>query len=288
MTSRDRSNLAASVRQRLLNRAREEQRTFQELALLFAMERFLFRLSRSAHAQNFILKGGLLVVTWVGAYARITRDIDLLGQGSSAVSDVVEHLREILKEDVHDGIQFDITSVAGIEIAVEGVYSGVRINFRADLAGMVLPLQVDIGFGDAVVPRARWIDYPQLLDLGSPHLLSYPVEVVIAEKLHAITILGLANSRMKDYYDLWAISQNTTIDSKNLGDALLHTFARRQTTVPTQLPEGLTTTFATDAAKVQQWGWFLRKTGLKDPTLAVAVESASQLALRGFAWAKLH
>lgn len=181
-------NVAASVRQRLLNRARAEGRAFQELATLYAMERFLYRLGRSRHADKFVLKGGLMTLTWAGEYARVTRDIDLLGWGASSVEAVRVRVSEVLAVEVADGIRFDADTVRGSEIRVETAYVGARILFQADLAGMVLHMQVDVGFGDAVVPEPRWIDYPQLLDLGAPRLLGYPAEATLAEKLHAIVV----------------------------------------------------------------------------------------------------
>jgi predicted nucleotidyltransferase component of viral defense system len=286
VTDRKLTNVAASVRQRLLNRARAEGRAFQELATLYAMERFLFRLGRSRHAERFVLKGGLMTLTWAGEYARVTRDIDLLGRGASSVDAVAGRVREVLAVEVEDGIVFDVGSVNGSEITVETAYVGVRVVFDANLSGMVLRMQVDVGFGDAVIPAPQWVDYPELLDLGTPRLLGYPPEATLAEKLHAVVVLGLANSRMKDYYDLWTAHRLGIVTAEGLGDAIRHTFARRETVVPESLPEGLTEAFASDAAKQAQWAGFVRKTGLAAPSLDEVVEAVASLAGAGFAAAR--
>lgn len=283
MIDRKVTNVAASVRQRLLNRARAEGRAFQELATLYAMERFLYRLGRSPHAERFVLKGGLMTLVWAGEYARVTRDIDLLGRGANSVGAVVARVCEVLVVEADDGMRFDAGSVGGSEITVDTAYVGVRVSFVADLAGMVLRMQADVGFGDAVVPEPQWIDYPQMLDLGAPRLLGYPAEATLAEKLHAIVARGLTNSRMKDYYDLWTAARLGVVTPEGLGDAIRHTFARRGTALPERLPEGLTTVFAQDAAKQAQWAAFVRKSRLVAPSLAEVVEAAAQLAGPGFA-----
>ena len=286
MTPRALTNVAASVRQRLLNRARNEGRAFQELATIYAMERFLFRLSRSAHADRFVLKGGLMTLTWAGEYARITRDIDLLGWGERSVAAVVERMRAILEVQVEDGIHFDGSALRGQEITVEAAYVGVRLSFTAELAGMRLRMQVDVGFGDAVVPPPTWIEYPQLLDLGAPRLLGYPAAATLAEKLHAVVVLGFANSRMKDYWDLWSAWRLKVVTADELGVAIRHTFVRRGTPVPTTLPEGLTASFAEEADKLAQWKGFVRKSKLDAPPLAEVVAVAAELAKGGFAVAR--
>jgi hypothetical protein len=247
------------------------------------MERLLFRLGRSPHAERFVLKGELMTLTWAGECGRVTRDIDLLGRGANSVEAVVARLREVLEVEVEDGLRFDQDSVAGREITVETATVGVRVGFTGDLAGMVLRMQVDVGFGDAVVPAPAWVDYPQLLDLGAPRLLGYPAEATLAEKLHAIVVLRLTNSRMKDYYDLWTAARLGVVTAEGLGEAVRHTFARRGTAVPEGLPEGLTAAFAEDAGKRAQWAGFVRKSRLEAPSLAEVVEVVAGLAEAGFA-----
>jgi predicted nucleotidyltransferase component of viral defense system len=282
MTDRTITDLPASVRQRLLNRARAERRVFQELATLYAMERFLYRLGLSAHAERFILKGGLMTLTWAAEHARITRDIDLLGRGTNSVESVVARVQEIVAVAVEDGVRFDARSVIGDAITVEAAYVGVRVAFDADLAGMRLRMQVDVGFGDAVVPEPRWVHYPELLDFGSPRLLGYPAEATLAEKLHAMVVLGFANSRMKDYYDVWAAAQLRVVTDAGLGEAIRHTFARRGTPLPSSLPEGLGASFAADKTKQSQWAGFVRKSKLAAPDLASVVRVAAELAAPAF------
>ena len=282
MTARKPTHLAASVRQRLLNRARAEGRPFQELATRFAMERFLFRLGRSPHAARFVLKGGLMTLTWAGEHARVTRDIDLLGWGVNSVEAVTQRLHDVLAVDADDGVVFDRASLAGSQITVESSYVGVRVTFAADLGGMRLKMQVDVGFGDAIVPAPDWVDYPELLDLGAPRVLGYPPEATLAEKLHAIVDLQLMNSRMKDYYDLWTAARVGNTTPESLGRAVRHTFATRGTPVPVELPVGLTEVFCADPSKLAQWDGFVRKSMLEAPSLAEVVRVAATLATTAF------
>ena len=277
------TNVPASVRQRLLNRARAEGRVFQELATLYAMERFLYRLAASDEVDRFVLKGGLMTLTWAGEFARVTRDIDLLRSGSATPEAVVEAIRAVLLATVgDDGVVFDAASAIGEAITVDAAYMGTRVRFTADLAGMVLHLQTDVGVGDAVVPAPQWVEYPQLLDFGSPRLLGYPPEATIAEKLHAVCYLGLANSRLKDYYDFWTAARTGVCTPKSLGLAIRHTFARREQPLPTDLPEGLSPAFADSAEKRAQWAGFLRKSRLTAPPLDEVVRVAAELARPAF------
>ena len=279
-------NMAASVRQRLLNRARLEGRVFQEIATLYAMERFLFRLGKSSYVEDFILKGGLMTLTWAGEHGRLTRDIDLLGRGTNSVKSVVERIGGILSVEEEDGIFFDQSTLNGEQITVETAYVGVRLRFTADLGGMMMAMQVDVGFGDAVVPPPQWLVYPQLLDLGAPRLLGYPPEATLAEKLHAACTRGFTNSRMKDYYDLWTAFKLGITTPEKLGKALHHTFQRRGTILPDHQPDGLSTSFALDPSKQTQWIGFIRKSRLNTPSLMEAVSAASLLAMPAFAIAR--
>ena len=268
------TNTAASVRQRLLNRARSEGRAFQELATLYAMERFLYRLGRSPHAERFVLKGGLMTMTWAAEYARLTRDIDLLGRGTNSIEAVLRRIGEVLALEVDDGVPFDVGAVRGEQITAEAAYVGVRVLCPADLGGMALRMQIDVGFGDAVVPDPDWITYPQILDLGQPRLLGYPAEATLAEKLHAVVNLGLANSRMKDYYDLWVLTEQFQFTEAVLVEAVRRTFNRRSTVLPDGIPIGLSKEFGSDAIKNAQWNAFIRKvgTGNTPPPLSGVIE----------------
>ena len=199
--------LSASVRQRLLNQAHSLDRPFQELLQYYCMERFLYRLSRSQYANRFILKGALLLTAWRAPLSRPTVDIDLMGRTSNElahIESVVRELCNVVSEP--DGVKFSAASIKVARIKEDAEYEGVRVRFRAVLAGAQIPMQIDIGFGDVVTPQPTTVEYPTLLDFPSPVLMAYPKETVIAEKLEAMTTLGLLNSRVKDYFDLWRLS----------------------------------------------------------------------------------
>jgi hypothetical protein len=259
LTKRD---LAASVRERLLNRARAQDRPFQELLQYYAMERFLYRLSHSRQAGKFILKGALLLTAWRAPLSRSTMDIDLLGRTSHDL----EHVRALFAqlcdlESEPDGIEYDAKSVKVTRIKEDADYEGVRVRFRATLARARISMQIDIGFGDVVTPGVVEIEYPTLLEFSAPILWAYPKETVVAEKLEALTALGMLNSRMKDYFDLWALSRFYVFDGPILLKAIKATFARRATAIEAQ-PVGLQEDFANDEAKSAQWTAFIRRSRL--------------------------
>lgn len=282
MTDRRPINLAASIRQRLLNRARTTGRSHQELAILFALERLLFRLGHSPHASSFVLKGGLMSMVWVGDAARPTRDLDLLGLAAATPDHVAAALRQILAMEMEDGLQFDLASIRWSYITTALPQPGIQFTFNCDLGGMRLPLQVDVGFGDAVVPPPVWVSYPSLLDFESPRLLGYPAEVTAAEKLHAIVVRGRANTRLKDYYDLYTAAGLGLLPAEPLAAAIVHTFQRRLTEIPVDCPEGLTRTFAEDRTSQAQWEAFKRKSSLKAPHLIVVTDRIAQFAVPAF------
>jgi predicted nucleotidyltransferase component of viral defense system len=252
-------DLAASVRQRLLNRARERGEDFQLVLTWYGIERLLCRLSESPHADAFILKGAMLFSLWSGEAHRPTRDLDLLGSGDAQVPRMEAILREVCQVPSEDGLEFDPASVRGEEIRSPDEYDGVRIKLVGRLAGARIPLRVDIGFGDAVVPPPETIEYPSLLDLPAPRLRAYPREAVVAEKLQALVELGIANTRMKDFYDLWMLARRFDFEGERVAQAIAATFERRRTPIPEEAPLALTAAFHTDAAKQTQWGAFLRK-----------------------------
>ncbi len=257
-------NLPASVRQRLTNTAKETDRPFQEMLQYFAMERFLYRLTRSRHADKFVLKGALMFTAWGGPSSRPTKDIDFLARMDNAVEAVVEVMREVCGQVVEpDGLVFDAESVAGEAIKEDADYSGVRVTFLVTLQNARVSMQIDMGFGDVVTPAAAMTEYPALLDFPAPQLLGYPRETVVAEKFEAMTKLGLLNSRMKDFYDLWVLRRRFDFDGVTLAAAVRRTFAHRKTAVVAQ-PTALTPTFGGDAAKQTQWQGFVRKTRLDD------------------------
>jgi len=257
-------NLAASVRARLLNVAKARGDEFDLVLSRYVLERLLYRMSVSPHGERFLLKGALLFMVWGVDDHRPTRDADLLGFGDSEPDAVATVFREICKVECEDGIAFDADSVAAAPIAEEKVYTGVRVTLRVGLDGARIPVQVDVGFGDAVTPGPQAVDYPVLLDAPTPKLRAYPVETVIAEKLHAMTVLGLNNSRMKDFYDLKAIGARFTPDPEMLARAIAATFERRKTDLPEDLPLALGPQFANDEGKQRQWAAFLRRNRLDE------------------------
>jgi predicted nucleotidyltransferase component of viral defense system len=261
--ARNVTNIAASMQQRLLNRARESGRPFNELLQYFAMERFLFRLSVSPHGERFVLKGAPMLATWEISLTRPTRDIDLLGNVANDVDHVVTIVKEVCRQKVEpDGLEFTADTVMGERIAEEAEYEGVRVRFRGNLGTARVSMQIDMGFGDAVVPGPVTVDYPTLLDLPAPRVRAYTRESVIAEKFHTMVRRGILNSRMRDFFDVWSLSRQFDFDGDVLAAAIRETFKRRgQAFVPR--PVALTDEFAADTSKATQWRGFLRKSLLR-------------------------
>ena len=257
-------NLAASIRTRLKQRADARKQDFNLILTHYGLERLLYRLSISPLAGNYLLKGALLFSLWYDQPHRPTRDADLLGFGPDDIDTAVAAFREICAMEVEDGIAFDPASVKGSVIRKEAGYGGVRIDLLAKLDGARITLQVDIGFGDAVTPAPESVSYPVLLDdLPAPKLRSYPKYTVVAEKFHAVCLLGMANTRMKDYFDLWVLLTKGALEPTELRRAIDATFARRQLQVPDTTPSGLSHAFAQDAVKTAQWIAFLKKNRLQ-------------------------
>jgi len=255
-------DLAASVRQRLLNQAHAQGRPFQELLQYYAIERFLYRLAQSSHCDKFILKGALLLTAWQTPLSRSTVDIDLLGKTSNKLEHIASLVSEICGLDVEaDGVKFDPASIKTARIKEDADYEGIRVRFRATLAGARVPMQIDIGFDDVIVPRAAKIEYPTLLEFPAPVLQAYPKETVIAEKLEALTALATLNSRMKDFFDLWALSRVYPFEGPVLVKAIKATFNHRSTAIES-LPEGLKDDFGEETTKSGQWTAFLRRARL--------------------------
>jgi predicted nucleotidyltransferase component of viral defense system len=251
-------NVGESVRARLLQRSRDERTDFQVLLTRYALERLLYRLSESAHRQRFVLKGAMLFATWVSAPFRPTRDLDLLGYGDNSPDAIREAFREICGQAVaDDGVTFDVDRIEATPIREDLEYGGVRIRTRAMIAAARIPIQVDVGFGDAITPGAVEIDYPALLDAPTPHLRAYPIETVVAEKFHALVTRGITNSRLKDFYDLWLIAETFELQGTTLGAAIRQTFARRETALPQEKPTAFTESYATTWDG--QWRAFLTR-----------------------------
>ncbi len=264
MTREPRKNTAASIRARLLSLAQSKGEDYQRMLGRYAIERFLYRLGRSPYRDKFALKGATLFTLWTGQTHRPTKDLDLLGQGSSAIGEVEQTIRAICEIQEEDGLLFDSASVEGTKIKEDDEYDGVRIKLLADLAGARIPMQIDIGFGDAVYPEPELASFPVLLPMEAPLIRAYPREASIAEKFHAMVVLDIRNSRMKDFYDIWFMANTWTFDMACLRNAILASFERRGSTIPTGVPFALTQDFLNDPQKKQQWSAFVSRLNPED------------------------
>jgi hypothetical protein len=277
-------DVGTSVRARLLRLARERGEDFQLLLTRYANERLLYRLASSKYASRFVLKGAALFTVWTGKAHRATRDVYLLAFGDPGVEGVRATFAEILALDVpDDGVRFDLGSMAVGLIRADQEYGGVRIEVITRITAAQVRLQVDVGFGDAVTPEATMVDFPTRLDFPAPRLRAYQRETTIAEKLDATVTLGMANSRMKDFYDLAVLARDFAFDGDLLAHAIRATFERRGTPLPTIPPVAFTTAFAEDPTKQTQWSGFVRKAGIRDasslPETIAAVVAFAQAPL---------
>lgn len=253
-------NMGASVRARLLNKARAEGRNFQELLQYFVMERFLYRLAESNLRDSFLLKGALLLHAKLSLMGRATRDVDFLGKIVNDPREIEAAIRRVCEQQVaEDGVIFDTNSIQAQRIVVQDEYSGVRVEFSAHVENAVLPLRVDIGIGDEVYPYPTSIEYPSLLGFPCPNLRCYPLTTVVAEKLEAMLSLGLANTRLKDYFDLLVISRQHEFSGEELAEAVRRTCRRRQTEISID-PAGLSTDFGRE--RMNDWKGFMNRSGL--------------------------
>lgn len=274
MNSKPVKNLPASIRQRLLNTAKADRRPFNEVLQYFAMERFLYRLSQSTHADRFILKGALMLRVWQSPAVRPTMDIDLLGRTSNRDAEIAAQVREILSVAVEpDGLVFDLSTIGTERIAEEADYEGIRVKFTGALDAARVNLRIDIGFGDVVVPGFDLADFPTMLDLPAPRLLCYSRESVIAEKFDAMLKLGELNSRMKDFYDIWSLSRQFDFDGDVLTEAIRRTLETRATSLSNTIVP-----FSVGFAKMKQAQWeaFRRRLG-QGQTPAVFAEVIIQV-----------
>lgn len=261
------TNMAASVHAKLLNLATSGRRPFNELLQYYAMERFLYRLSQSKHADQFVLKGALMLQFWGGSLTRATKDVDLLGRVTATVDEMVDVIRDCLLVPVdEDGLRFDDTGVRGEEIRPDANYDGVRIHCVAHLGKARITLRVDIGFGDVITPEARRIEYPTLLEFAAPTLFGYTPETTVAEKFEAMVVLDMANTRLKDFLDVWMLSQARGFSGSVLAEAIDATFRRRSTPLPESPPIALTPPFYSAADKQAQWVAYVRKARVEPPT----------------------
>lgn len=256
MTTRNVSNLVASVHARLQNQARASKRPFQELLQYCAMERFLYRMSTTPHRARFVLKGALMLHVWDAPLARATKDLDFLGRLDNSPENVEVVIRQVCTSDVEpDGMVFDPATAKAERIKEDADYEGVRVRFVGLLGRSRVAMQIDVGFGDVVTPDVRNITYPVLLDFPAPVLSGYPRETVIAEKFHAMIYLRTLNSRMKDFYDVWLLARQFAFDGALLAKAVAATFANRETAIEVA-PIAFTPDFTEQASTRAQWTAF--------------------------------
>ncbi len=253
MSSKVPTDIAASVRQKLLNYSRERKEDFILVLTRYAQERLLYRLSKSEYTGDFVLKGGLMFLVWEDNPYRPTRDMDLLGYGEDSSSRMIEVFKSLCDMEFPDGLVFDTDFVKAKEIRGQRGYNGIRIELRASLQKALIPLQIDIGFGDAVFPESETNEFPTILNMPSPFLQTYSRYSVVAEKYEAMVKLGIANSRMKDFSDIWMMSKMFTFDGIATSEAMRATFERRNTEIPHSLPLALSNSFADDSVKKIQW-----------------------------------
>lgn len=247
-------NVAASIRQKLLNKSKADNRPFNETLQYYAMERFLYRLSQSKHVDRFILKGALMLQVWESSKYRPTMDIDMLGKTSNQIEPIIQQVDDIIRVAVEpDGIEFSSKSVTAERIKEDADYEGVRVSFEGTLDSAKIPMQIDIGFGDKVHPQPTKSDMPTILELPKPYILCYSKESAIAEKFEAMVKLGEINSRMKDFYDIWLLSRQFDFNGEDLAKAITLTFNQRSTEIPENI-ESFSGDFAT--SKQTQWQAF--------------------------------
>ena len=256
--------LVVSIHDRLLNKAKAENRSFNELLQYYSMERFLYRVSRSPHRDKFVLKGGLMLKLWEASFARPTLDIDLLGKLENREDLITKTIATVCNQAaVPDGMVYDADTMKVERITEDAYFQGLRVRLQGYLGPSRVMLQLDIGYGDPVLPAPEVVIYPTLLDLPAPQLLGYSKESTIAEKLEAMISLGMLNSRMKDYYDLWYLSRHFSFSGEMLAAAIRSTFEHRGTVLSAD-PSILSQQFAEESSKVILWRAFRDRTRLED------------------------
>lgn len=265
-------NIGASVRARLLNLAKDRNQPFELLLTRYVLERLLYRLGTSPYRDRFVLKGAMLMTIWFDDPHRPTRDLDLLGFGDPDPGSIVAAFRTIWAVPAHDAVTFDIDSLAVDYIRDEQEYGGLRLKTNATVDGARTRVVIDIGFGDAIEPGLEEVDLPVLLDQPSPRLRGYPREVVIAEKFQAMVVLGRANSRLKDLYDIWRLARSHPFTGDRLARAIAAPFARRNTEIPSEAPDALTRAFADVPGKQAQWAAFVEDVAVQPGSLAAVIE----------------
>jgi hypothetical protein len=281
-------NLPASVHDRLYNRAQERGEDFQFILHRYAAERFLYRLGESRYRDRLVLKGAMLFALSGGQVYRPTRDLDFTGYGSSEIADVVRLFQEICAVAVvDDGLIFDPATVTAESIRGNEEYDGLRMRFLANLGKSVVPMQVDVGFGNAIQPPPNEVEFPPLLDSPAPRVRAYPLEAVVAEKMHAMVRLGEINSRLKDFYDLYVMSRQFPFGGKSLTDAIAATFERRRTPIDAAQPVALAPRFFADTARAAQWRTYLSRNSLPNAPADFSAVGEQIRAFLGPLWGAL-
>jgi len=253
-------NIEASIKARLKNKAQETNRPFAEVMQYYGMERFLYRFSKSKYADKFILKGALLFAVWQIPDRRTTLDIDFLARFDNEVATIEKVMKDVCETSVDpDGLKFDSQTVKGVKIKEDADYEGVRVKFTGFLDRAEIPMQIDVGFGDIVYPKTKVIDYPVILDFPKPHLNGYPQESVISEKFEAMIKLGLLNSRMKDFYDIWLMTRQFKFKGANISSAIKKTFNNRKTDIPNKKPLFADEIYDEKSDRQTLWNAFVKK-----------------------------
>ena len=261
---KDIKNIEASVRALLQNKARETNRPFAEVLQYYGMERFLYRFSRSEYVDKFILKGALMFTVWQVPQRRTTLDIDFSSTYDNQIATIEKVIRDVSKVSVTpDGLVFDSQTIKGQKIKEDADYEGVRVKFRGFLERARIPMQIDVGFGDIIYPNPKTINYPVILDFPKPHLKGYPAESVVSEKFEAMLKLGLLNSRMKDFYDIWLMMRQFDFNGLKLIEALKRTFRHRKTSLPQHKPLFAEEIYDEKSDRQMLWKAFLRKGDIK-------------------------
>jgi predicted nucleotidyltransferase component of viral defense system len=266
-------NVGASVRARLLNLSKQRNEPFELLLTQYALERLLYRLSVTKYKEKFVLKGAMLLRHWLDDPHRPTRDLDLLGFGTSDPELTLGFFKEICEIEGDDGITFETNSLVADTVRDESGYNGLRLKCYATIDGARVRIVIDIGYGDATEPGLNEIELVSLLDQPAPKLKAYPPEAVIAEKFQAMVYLGLANSRLKDFYDIWVLARTCEFKDDRLARAIRATFDRRKTEIPADRPDALTEAFANDQTKIKQWTAFVQDVAIHPGALLDVVES---------------
>lgn len=257
-------NIQASIKARLLNKAKETDRPFSEILQYYGLERFIYRLSCSPYADKFILKGALMFAVWKVAERRTTLDIDFLARFDNQITSIEKVIKDVCHvSTIPDGLAFDPTTVKGLKIKEDADYEGVRVKFTGFLERSRIPMQIDVAFGDVMYPKVTHIEYPVILDLPTPRLKGYPIESMVSEKFESMVKLGLLNSRMKDFYDIWLLLRQFDFSGLKLTEALKRTFNHRKTPLPVRKPLFAEEIYDEKSDRQTLWKAFLKKGEIK-------------------------